>query len=604
MKASTIHEIRQELVARKCFALSNMIPMKKILLLTFLFYPAFIFSQSNYSWYEPTWVNGICVLDSSNIYNRLPVHMQSQVRKPVWDLSQNAAGEFICFKTTARNITVQVLLGAKQFAFPHMPQLGVSGVDLYAVDKNGAWNWAPANFSFGDTATFQYKDIQLAGNAVTEFYLYLPLYNTVKWLSIGVPANEKLQFVKESRDKPIVAYGTSILQGACASRAGLAWSNILGRRLDRTIINLGFSGNGRLEQPIFDLMATVDASLFIIDCMPNVTHGTIADDEIKDRVYYGIKKLRSTHPEVPVLLVEHAAGYGPYVMDTAKLNAFHKTSVLIAKIFDGLKAGGYKNIYLLSEKAIGFDVNSTPDGLHPNDIGMMQYAEAYEKIIRDILREPAGTASTKIPVEQYRDGYDWLKRHEEVKANTRKTNPKSIILANSIINYWGGVPAAESGIARGVDSWEKYMTPLQIQNAGFGWDRIENTLWHVYHGILDDFNGKKILVMIGTNNVGINTEKEIIDGLQFLLTQIRLRKPDAEIIMAAILPRKNLEKKVDSLNSRIKEMALKNRFKYVDFSRAFLKDGKINAALFLADGLHPGAAGYEVMGREISKVLQ
>lgn len=578
--------------------------MKRILFLLLLFIPAFIFSQSNYSWHEPTWVNGVCELDSTNIYQRLPARLQSQVRKPVWDLSQNAAGEFICFKTTARNITVRVLLGAKHLAFPHMPTLGVSGVDLYAVDKNGAWNWAPANFTFGDTATFQYKDINLAGNAVTSFYLYLPLYNTVKWLSIGVPGNEKVQFVKENRDKPIVAYGTSILQGACASRAGLAWSNILGRRLDRTVINLGFSGNGRLEQPIFDLMTTVEASLFIIDCMPNVTHGTLSDAEIKDRVYYGIKKLRSTNPSVPILLTEHAAGYGPYVMDTSKLNPYHKTSVLIAKIFDDLKADGHKNIYLLTEKAIGFDVNSTPDGLHPGDIGMMQYADAYEKIVRDILREPAGKISTQIPVEQYRDGYDWLKRHEEVIANTRKTNPKSIILANSILNFWGGIPAAESGIARGVDSWEKYMTPLQIQNAGFGWDRIENTLWHLYHGILDDFNGKKILVMIGTNNVGINTEQEITDGLQFLLTQIRVRKPGAEIIMAGILPRKNAEKKVDSINSRIKEMALKNRFKYVDFSKAFLKDGKLNSSLFLADGLHPGKEGYEVLGREISKVLQ
>lgn len=50
-------------------------------------------------------------------------------------------------------------------------------------------------------------------------------------------------------------------------------------------------------------------------------------------------------------------------------------------------------------------------------------------------------------------------------------------------------------------------------------------------------------------------------------------------------------------------MALENRFKYVDFSKAFLKDGKINSLLFLADGLHPGEEGYEVLGREINKVL-
>lgn len=578
--------------------------MIRISLLILLFYPALMFAQVNYSWHEPTWTNGVCVLDSGNIFHRLPADMQSQVRKPVWDLSLNTAGEFICFKTTARNITVRFVLGAKQLAFPHMPQTGVSGVDLYAVDKNGSWNWATPHYTFGDTATFQYKDLYLAGNQMTDFYLYLPLYNSVKWLSIGVPEKERVEFVKESRDKPIVAYGTSILQGAVASRPGLAWSNILGRRLDRTIINLGFSGNGRLEKPIFDLMTTVDASLFIIDCMPNVTHGTVSDSEIKDRVYYGINKLRTNHPTVPLLLVEHAAGYGPYVMDTAKLNAFHKTSLLIAKIFEDLKTDGYKNIYLLTEKSIGFDINSTPDGLHPNDIGMMQYADAYEKIIREILREPAGSVSTERPIEQYRDGYDWIKRHNQVKANITQTNPRAIILANSIINFWGGIPVAESGIARGADSWEKYLAPLQIQNAGFGWDRIENTLWHVYHGILNDFKGSKILVMIGTNNVGINSDQEIVDGLQFLLKQIRLRKPDAEIMMTGILPRKNLEKKVDSINRRIKEMTLRNHFRYVDLSKPFLKEGKINSSLFLADGLHPNKEGYESLGKEISKIFQ
>lgn len=576
--------------------------MKRFLVLLLIFYPAFIFAQANYSWFQPTWVNGVCVLDSSNIYHRLPANMQSQVRTPVWNLSLNTAGEFICFKTTARSITVRYLLASKTLSMPHMPSTGVSGVDLYAVDKNGNWNWAVPNFRFGDTVTFQYNNIQLAGNPVTDFYLYLPLYNSVTWLSIGVPEKETVQFVKENRDKPIVAYGTSIMQGAVASRPGLAWTSILGRKLDRTVINLGFSGNGRLEKPLFDLMATVDASLFILDCMPNLTGSTLAD--VKERVYNGMNILRSKHPSVPILFVEHAPGYMPFSMDTAKLNAYSKISAIMAAIFDSLKAGGHKNIYLLTAKTIGFDINSTPDGLHPGDIGMLQYADAYEKIVRKILAEPTGNISTQIPVEQYRDGYDWLKRHQQVKENIRQTNPRSIVLANSILNFWAGVPAAESGIARGVDSWEKYMAPLQIQNAGFGWDRIENTLWHVYHGILDDFNGKKILVMIGTNNVGINSDQEIVDGLQFLLKQIRLRKPNAEIIMAGILPRKNLEKKVDSLNRRIKEMVLKDRFRYVDFSKSFVKDGKLNASLFLADGLHPGKEGYEVLGKEISKVLQ
>src|ERR1700754_709584 len=159
-----------------------MISMKSLVFIILLFCPAFIFAQANFSWHEPTRIEGICVTDSQNIFHRLPAYMQEQVRKPVWDLSLHTAGEFIYFKTTARNITVRFVLAKKGLAMSHMPATGVSGVDLYAVDRNGAWNWAWPRFTFGDTATFQYTNLFMPGNRMADFYLYLPLYNEVKWL--------------------------------------------------------------------------------------------------------------------------------------------------------------------------------------------------------------------------------------------------------------------------------------------------------------------------------------------------------------------------------------------------------------------------------------
>ena len=57
------------------------------------------------------------------------------------------------------------------------------------------------------------------------------------------------------RDKPVLVYGTSIAQGGVASRPGLAWTALLERKLDRPVINLAFSGNGRLEPEVLDLIA-------------------------------------------------------------------------------------------------------------------------------------------------------------------------------------------------------------------------------------------------------------------------------------------------------------------------------------------------------------
>jgi len=561
------------------------------------------FSQQQARWYDPQFVEGVCLLDSSNIFHRLPISMKDSVRKPVWDLSENTAGEFIHFKTSATEISVKYTLVSTNFSMPHMPSTGVSGVDLFALDVNGNWNWAPGRYHFGDTCSYIFKNLFLAKNntGVADFYLYLPLYNSVKWLSIGVNKKDSFAFAPKRKEKPIVAYGTSILQGAVASRPGLAWTNILQRNIDRTVINLGFSGNGRFEKPIFDLMAKVDAEMYILDCMPNLTKG-YPDEEIKNRVLYGVNKLLGRNKNVPILFTEHAIGYAPYFMDTARLNEYHHSSLVIEKIFNELQKSGMKNIYLLTDKEIGFDINSTTEGLHPNDIGMMKYAVAYEQKIRKILNEPAGKISTEIPVEQYRDGYDWISRHKKVKEDIQQNSPENLIIGNSIIHYFGGTPAYN--VSRGNAAWNKYVKPLKVQNAGFGWDRIENVLWRVYHGEFDDFNGRNIVLMIGTNNLSANSnDSEIVEGLQFLIQVIKERKPKVNIIMVGILPRMKMEEHVSVINKKIKEMAVKNHIAYVDFGKDFLGGNKVNAKLFLSDGLHPNADGYDVLGRDLMKLL-
>jgi len=349
------------------------------------------FAQQELRWWTPDHAEGICVPDREHIYHRLPAYMQALVRPDVWDLSLNTAGEYIHFRTTARSLVVRYRLAPGAKSFPHMPETGVSGVDLYAVDRNGRWNWAAPKYKFGDTCTYTYSHFRVdAGqDGLADLYLYLPLYNTIERLEIGCASSDSCLFASSRREPPIVAYGTSILQGAVASRPGLAWTNILGRNLDREVINLGFSGNGRFERPIFELMAKADAALYILDCMPNLAYGNHSqDDTISQRIATGVAVLRAAHPGVPILLVEHAGGHNPFNMDTAMVNKFHMASLLMRSVYQGLVARGIKGLYLLGEDEIGFDDNSTVEGTHPTDIGMMAYAAAYEKKIRRILSGP------------------------------------------------------------------------------------------------------------------------------------------------------------------------------------------------------------------------
>ena len=65
-------------------------------------------------------------------------------------------------------------------------------------------------------------------------------------------------------------YGTSILQGAVASRPGQMHTHITSRGLETEIFNFGFSGNGIMELSVAQYFVDIDASLIVIDCNPNM----------------------------------------------------------------------------------------------------------------------------------------------------------------------------------------------------------------------------------------------------------------------------------------------------------------------------------------------
>ncbi len=465
-----------------------------------------------------------------DFYDRLPARAEQSVREAVWNLSKNSAGLQMRFQTNATEIIIKYqVTGSIQM--PHMPATGVSGVDLYSKTIDGKWLWAAGRYSFGDTVTYHFKNLSPNDQHVNnrEYTLYLPLYNSVKWMEISVPEDAKFKPLPVRSDKPIVVYGTSIAQGGCASRPGLAWTNILGRKLDRPVINLAFSGNGRLEKELIDLLTEVDAKLYVLDCLPNLTsHDYYATGELRKRIITSVTELQNKKPLTPILLTDHD-GYTDGAINPVREIGYASTNTVFKATFDSLVAAGVKNIFRLTKEAINQDIESTVDGTHPNDIGMMHYANAYEKEIKNILEEPEGSVSTAIPVTQRRDAkfYDWETRHNEVIQYDKSYSPNLLLIGNSINHYWGGPPA--EGRHAGSDSWEKYFTPRITTNMGFGWDRIENVLWRIYHGELDSISPKQIVLMIGTNNLGLNTNEEIATGLQFLIKQIRAKQPNASL---------------------------------------------------------------------------
>ncbi|TKC08620.1 SGNH/GDSL hydrolase family protein [Pedobacter frigoris] len=536
-------------------------------------------------------------------YDRLPAAAEKNVRKAVWGLSENSSGLYMQFRTNAEEIVVKFKVTGGM-AMPHMPATGVSGVDLYSKNIDGKWLWCAGRYSFGDTVSYRF--VNLAGKDQhvddREYRLYLPLYNTVKWMEISVPKEAKFKPLPVRKEKPIVVYGTSIAQGACASRPGMAWTSILGRKLDRSMVNLGFSGNGKLEPEVLDFVTQIDAKLFVLDCLPNLTGG-IGDAMLNQKIVDAVRQIQKKRPGTPILMVEHD-GYTDGEMQPLRKKDYEAVNRVLKSAIDSLIKSGVKGLYLLSKEEIGHDIESMVDGTHPNDLGMMRYAEAYEKKIKSIFNEPQGTVSTMIPVTQRRDAssYDWETRHQEVLDYGKANQPELVLVGNSILHYWGGEPA--SSRAKGKDAWTKYFAEGKAMNMGFGWDRIENVLWRIYHGELDEISPKKIILMIGTNNLDYNTDEEIVQGLKFLLDVIKVRKPAADVILMGILPRRKMEQRIAGLNKKIAAIAIGKRLKYADAGKLFLKPAKeIDESLF-SDGLHPNAVGYEKLGNFINQQIK
>lgn len=573
---------------------------------------AFSRQPQQYTWRNPV-TNDFPVVEgqgwpaeAASPYDRFPARAQKTLDPNVWNISHSSAGLYIKFKTNATSLVVRyVVKGA--LAMTHMPATGVSGVDLYAIDPNGQWKWAPAAHSFGDTIEYRFSNIivsrEFPGRDY-EYRLYLPLYNTVNWLSIGVPAISSFSFMPLSPEKPVVVYGTSIVQGACASRPGMAWTALLQKQLDRPLINLGFSGSGKLEPAVIELMSEIDARLYVLDCLPNLTAlAGITEQELEKRIIAAVKTLKAKRPAVPVLLVDHSGGEHTGTVDTVAQRDHDNASNVLHRCIKDMKAAGITDIYLLSGKEIGLSIYSTVDGVHPNDVGMMEYAAAYEKAIRVILHEPMGQIATTIPVVQSRDGYyNWRSRHSDIISGNKTNAPRIIFFGNSIIHYWGGLPVAP--LARGPGSWNKYLAPAGVRNAAFGWDRIENVLWRVYHDELDGFSAAQVWIMIGTNNLTIHSDTEITAGLQQLTTAIQFRQPQAGIVLSGILPRRNMEKRIAVLNTKIAALAHQLKVQYVDPGIVLLnRQRKIDESLF-EDGLHPNEKGYDKMGLAIKPYLK
>ncbi len=333
------------------------------------------------SWYDGRrlCVEGKAWGDTERFFDRFPFRARDRVPGPVWELSRYSAGMAVRFVTASSVVAVRWRSLRPELAMSHMAATGASGVDLY-YRLEGRWRWVAT----GRPGAFpDHSQTLLTGmekGIEREYLLYLSLYNGVENLEIGVAEGEPLAVPPVRQTKPICFYGTSIVHGGCATRPGMAYPAIISRRLDRAHWNFGFSGNGRMEAAVADLLAELDPAVYVLDAFPNMNA-----DLIWERLEPFVRILRKHHSTTPVVIVENIL-YQNAVLLPDRRRMYESKNEMARRVVEEMKADGFRGLILVEGAGLlGSDGEGTVDGTHPTDLGFLRMADVLTPVIRAVL---------------------------------------------------------------------------------------------------------------------------------------------------------------------------------------------------------------------------
>ncbi len=311
-------------------------------------------------------------------YRRLPDPVAAATSDNVRWLCRHTAGGRVRFATDAPFLILRAKTSPK-VAMPHCTPLMESGFDLYLDTPQGSIFQDLSRF---DTRSYESYELRIplpAGEK--ELTLNLPLYGEVLELSIGLPADATVRAHTPYRHAtPIVYYGSSITQGACATRPGLSYQSYIARRLDSDYINLGFSGSALAEDAVVAYMADLDMAAFVSD----YDHNAPTPEHLAATHHKLYEAIRRKHPIIPYLMVTR-----PNFLDTPDDRARRE---IVLDSYLAARRAGDENVYFIDGAAFftpaGFgDCRNdyTVDGCHPNDAGFHRMAATIGTALSEAL---------------------------------------------------------------------------------------------------------------------------------------------------------------------------------------------------------------------------
>ncbi|CDE56804.1 putative uncharacterized protein [Prevotella sp. CAG:873] len=330
--------------------------------------------------------------ETERTYARLPRYVKDSIPegRELWDRQQCSSGIGVRFATNSTRIGCKYTLYWDTHMI-HMADTGLKGTDLYILEGDSVWRHVNTNRPYvkkdengNKTKLVESTYVSNLDGKMHEYVIYFPLYDGIEDFSVKVDSGAVITKGSPeviNANRRIVAYGTSILQGGCASRTGMAATNIIGRELNCEVVNLGFSGEGKQDTYVARAMATIpDVDVFLLDPVPNCT------EMMCDTLTYNfVKTLRALRPDVPIVMLE-----GP-IYPYARYDSFFgkylpKKNDAFRRNYERLKAENPNNLYYVTSEGLdGPEDDGTVDGIHLTDLGFLHYANKMIPILRPLL---------------------------------------------------------------------------------------------------------------------------------------------------------------------------------------------------------------------------
>ncbi len=339
-----------------------------------------VYNARNY----PFRICGLYHPERSGLFRRMPQEVAESTSKHVHLLHTNTAGARLRFMTDSPYIAVGAIFPPMELPFPRTAALAGScafSFDVYANREHCRVLWPETLLQQGGGVGFQIPDgkyeaiINFPEKKDREITICFPCFANISDVYIGIQEGSALECGESyCNQNPVIFYGSSITQGACASRSGNIYQNILSRKLNFDYINLGFAGACRAENAIVDYLCTLDTPLLVFD----YDHNAKSPAFLEKTHLPALRKFRATHPQTPIIVLsrpDRDAG-----VDDAMCRAEiieNNCRILQTESNAPVHFIHGQKIFLSHDKDM-----MTVDGTHPTDLGFHCMAEALYDVMK------------------------------------------------------------------------------------------------------------------------------------------------------------------------------------------------------------------------------